>query len=82
MRTLPPCATRRPQVDADLIAGCLASSARRVLLEDATDITVPTLLVRGSDDPFVSDGDLQILAARLACRGDLYAARRGPLAEP
>ena len=53
-------------VDADLIAGCLASSARRVLLEDATDITAPTLLVRGSDDPFVSDSDVQILAARLA----------------
>ena len=64
--TLPRCATRRPTWDADLIAGCLASSARRVLLEDATDITAPTLLVRGSDDPFVSDSDVQILAARLA----------------
>ena len=53
-------------VDADLIAGSLASSARRVLLEEASDITAPTLLVRGSDDPFLSDGDLQILAARLA----------------
>lgn len=52
-------------VDADLVAGCLASSARRVLLENATDITVPSLLVRGSDDPFVSDHDLRILAARL-----------------
>ena len=53
-------------VDADLIAGCMASSARRVLLEDATEITAPTLLVRGSDDPLVSESDVQILAARLA----------------
>ena len=53
-------------VDSDLIAGCLSSSARRVLLEDATDITAPTLLVRGSDDPFVGESDMQILAARLA----------------
>ncbi|MYD93855.1 MAG: alpha/beta hydrolase [Chloroflexi bacterium] len=53
-------------VDADLIAECVASSARRVLLEDASEITAPTLLVRGSDDPLVSDGDVQILAARLA----------------
>ena len=53
-------------VDADLIGGCLASSARRVMLEDATDITAPTLLVRGSDDPFVGESDMQILAARLA----------------
>lgn len=53
-------------VDADLIAGSVAESARRVLLEDASDITAPSLLVRGSDDPFVSDSDLQILAARLA----------------
>lgn len=58
-------------VDADLIAGCLADSARRVLLEDATDIAAPTLLVRGSDDPFVSDSDVQILAARLAA-GEVF----------
>ena len=51
--------------DADLIAGCLASSAGRVLLEDATDITAPTLLVRGSDDPFVFESDVEVLAARL-----------------
>jgi len=53
-------------VDADLIAGCVASSARRVLLEAASEITAPTLLVRGSDDPLVSESDVQILAARLA----------------
>ncbi len=53
-------------VDADLIGGCLASSARRVLLEEATEITSPTLLVRGSDDSFVRESDVQILASRLA----------------
>ena len=53
------------EVNADLIAACLGSSARRVLLEDATDVNLPLLLVRGSDDPFVTDGDLQILAARM-----------------
>ena len=52
-------------VDANLIAACLASSARRVLLEDAADVNLPLLLVRGSDDPFVTDDDLQILAARM-----------------
>ena len=53
-------------VDADLIAGCLASSARRVLLEDASAGNAPSLLVSGSNDPFVSGGDVEILAARLA----------------
>ena len=53
------------EVNADLIAACLGSSARRVLLEDATDVNLPLLLVRGSDDPFVTDDDLQILAARM-----------------
>ena len=52
-------------VDANLVTACLASSARRVLLEDATDVNLPLLLVRGSDDPFVTDDDLQILAARM-----------------
>lgn len=51
--------------EADLVAGCLSSSARRVLLEDAGELKVPTFLVRGSDDPLVSESDLQILAARL-----------------
>ena len=54
------------EVDADVVSGCLASSARRVLLEEACEIEAPTLLVRGSDDPLVSESDLQILAARLA----------------
>ena len=53
-------------VDTDLIAGCLTSSAQRVLLEDASAINVPTLLARGSDDPFVSESDLQVLAVRLS----------------
>ena len=53
-------------VDANLVTACLASSARRVLLEDATDVNLPLLLVRGSDDPFVTDDDLQILAARMS----------------
>jgi pimeloyl-ACP methyl ester carboxylesterase len=53
-------------VDADLIAGLLNSSAQRVLLEDAGEIDVPSLLVRGSDDPFTREVDLGILAARLA----------------
>ncbi len=54
------------EVDADVISGCLASSARRVLLEEAGEIEAPTLLVRGSADPLVSESDLQILAARLS----------------
>ena len=54
------------EVNADLIAACLGSSARRVLLEDATDVNLPLLLVRGSDDPFVTDDDLQILSARMS----------------
>ena len=54
------------EVNADLIAACLASSARRVFLEVAGDINVPSLLVHGSDDPFVTDDDLQILAARMS----------------
>ncbi len=53
-------------VDTDVISGCFASNARRVLLEEACEIEAPTLLVRGSDDPLVSESDLQILAARLA----------------
>ena len=53
-------------VEADLIAGCLTSSAQRVLLEDASTIDVPALLVRGSDDPFVPESDVEALAARLA----------------
>ena len=53
-------------VDADVISGCFASSARRVLLEEACAIEAPTLLVRGSDDPLVRETDVQILAARLA----------------
>ncbi len=54
------------EVDAEVVSGCFASSARRVLLEEACAIEAPTLLVRGSDDPLVSENDLQILAARLA----------------
>lgn len=52
-------------VEADVVAGCLTSSGRRVLLEDACAIGAPALLVRGSSDPFVSESDVQILAARL-----------------
>ena len=53
------------QVDSNLITACLTSSARRVLLENACEISATTLLVRGSNDPFVSQSDVQLLAARL-----------------
>ena len=51
--------------DADLIAGCFTSTAKRVLLEECDSITAPILLIRGSKDPFVIAEGVQVLASRL-----------------
>lgn len=51
--------------DADLIAGCFTSSAKRVLLEESDLITAPTLLIHGSQDHFVRQDGVQALASRL-----------------
>ena len=51
--------------DADLIAGCFTSSAKRVLLEESDLITAPTLLIHGSQDRFVRQDGVQALASRL-----------------
>ena len=51
--------------DADLIAGCFISSAKRVFLEDSDLITTPTVLIHGSQDPFVRQDGVHALASRL-----------------
>jgi sigma-B regulation protein RsbQ len=52
------------KLDADLVAGCLAAMMRAELLEAARSLRVPLLLIRGEQDPQVSDDDLAILSAR------------------
>lgn len=51
--------------DADLIAGCFISSAKRVFLEESLLISAPTVLIHGSQDPFVRQEGVHALASRL-----------------
>lgn len=51
-------------LDADLVAGCLAAMMRAELLEAVRTLRIPLLLIRGEQDPLVSDDDLAIVSAR------------------
>ena len=53
------------RLDHDLIASCLEHRAKKVFLETAHSIGNPTILIRGSEDPFVSASELNVLKGRL-----------------
>ena len=51
-------------VEADLMTGCLRAMISAQYLEAARSLSVPILVLRGDDDPFVSSDDAAIVTAR------------------
>ncbi len=54
------------EVDAEIIAGCMASMMTAQYLAEAQRISKPILLIRGEADPLVTRDDVEVVAARAA----------------